>query len=89
MGKSGTMQAEFATGSGTALITDKGIVISSGYLPANTNQSQVGITNISFDPFYSLGTDLYGNRDVLVLAMFNLSATPAVAYSSLTYKEIL
>jgi len=54
-----------------------------------TNQAKISAANISVDKFYSLGTDLYGNRDIVVLALWNLSSTSAIAYASLTYKEII
>jgi hypothetical protein len=82
----GNFGAEYAIGSATTEITDQGVVLTSGYLPANTNQVKVG-SDINIDPFFSIGEDLFGNRDVLVLAAWNLSGTTTPIYASLEYRE--
>lgn len=82
--------AEFATGSSTTTISDRGRVVASGYILANTAGTKIAQQNLSIDAFYSLGIDLFGNRDVFALAIWNLSNTvTGSVYASMTFKEVL
>jgi hypothetical protein len=82
----GNFGAEYATGSATTEITNQGIILSSGYIAQNTAQIKVS-SDIKIDPFFSIGEDLFGNRDVLVLAAWNLSSTTTPVYASLDFRE--
>lgn len=84
----GGFGTEYATGSATTEITNQGTILASGYLPAGTNQVKTA-ENINIDPFFAIGEDLFGNRDVIALAVWNLSGTSTPIYASLNYRETI
>lgn len=86
----GSSSIEYATGSSATLITTSGREIDSGYVPGGTVSAGSNMISSIIDPFFSLGEDLYGNRDTLVLSLENLEGSAiAGAYGAMSIKEIL
>jgi hypothetical protein len=84
----GGFGAEYAVGAAAREITEEGSILASGYIPAGTNQVK-SAENINLDPFFAIGEDLFGNRDVIVLAVWNLSGTSTPIYASMNYRETI
>ena len=84
----GGFGAEYAVGAAAREITEEGSILASGYIPAGTNQAK-SAENINLDPFFAIGEDLFGNRDVIVLAVWNLSGTTTPIYASMNYRETI
>jgi hypothetical protein len=70
-----------ATGSAAATIINEGTKIASGYFIANVG------TSLQFDNLTTIGSSLDGTRDVLVLAIENISGGTQLVFGSLTWRE--
>jgi hypothetical protein len=80
---------EYATGSVNTNLISLGRSVSLGYIPGGTTQAGSNNLITNLDPFFSLGEDLYGNRDVFVLAVQNIEGGTIPCYAHMSFKEVL
>ena len=74
---------QWATGSNTFTIATEGSKISS-FVSAGTNQ----LSNIDIDNNFSLGSDVTGSQDILVLGYHELAGNAGNVCATLTWREI-